>query len=331
MREFILEALQQEGHISGEQLGKRLNISRTAVWKHINELRKKGYQIDSSPKLGYSFIKSTNLLLPEEIGLSLETHVMGKHILHRDEITSTQDVAEDLARDGADEGTVVITEMQTKGRGRKGRSWVSPSEGGVYLSIILRPKLMPSQIVQIPLIAGIAVSKAITRVTSLKPRIKWPNDIIISGRKVGGILTEMSCEIDRVNYVILGIGINVNTPRPLLTEATGGIATSLADECGDIVPRVRLVQHFLSEFESIYARFLASGFGSIREEWKALNNTIGLRVKVSDGGEEIEGKALDIDDDGFLLVRKESGDVRRIVNGDVYLSNRDCQLKRQGE
>ena len=324
MRELILKTLRQERHISGEELGKRLNVSRSAVWKHINELRNRGYIIDSSPRSGYSFIKSTHLLLPEEIGLGLNTQIMGKHIVHYGEVSSTQDIAAELARGGAAEGTLVIAEMQTKGRGRKGRSWVSLPEGGIYLSLILRPNLMPSQIVQIPLIAGVALTKAIKETVPPQPMIKWPNDIIIGKKKVGGILTEMSCEIDGVNYVVLGIGINVNIPASLLAEQTAGIATSLAAEYGEYTSRAKLVQCFLSKFEIIYTKFLASGFTSVRDEWKALNNTIGSWVKVSDGGEEIEGEAFDIDNDGFLLVRKESGDVSRIISGDVSFSNRVC-------
>jgi len=324
MRELILKTLQQERHISGEELGKRLNVSRAAVWKHINELRNRGYKIDSSPKSGYSFIKSTHLLLPEEIGLGLNTQIMGKHIVHYAEVSSTQDIAAELARGGAAEGTLVIAEMQKGGRGRKGRSWVSLPEGGIYLSLILRPNLMPSQIVQIPLIAGVALTKAIRETVPLQPMIKWPNDIIIGKKKVGGILTEMSSEIDGVNYIVLGIGLNVNIPASLLAEQTAGIATSLIDEYGAYISRAKLVQCFLSEFEIIYTKFLASGFSSVRDEWKALNNTIGSWVKVSDGGEELEGEALDIDNDGFLLVRKESGDVSRIISGDVSFTNRIC-------
>ncbi|MFC2051879.1 biotin--[acetyl-CoA-carboxylase] ligase [Chloroflexota bacterium] len=320
MRELILKALHQERHVSGEKLGRRLNISRTAVWKHVNELRKRGYQIDSSPKLGYSFVKSTNLLLPEEIRLGLETRLIGRHILHHQEVTSTQDVAEELARGGADEGTVIIAETQTKGRGRKGRNWVSSPERGVYLSIILKPSLMPSQIIQIPLIAGVAVSKAIKKVAPLQPRIKWPNDVTIGDKKVAGILTEMSCEIDGINYVVLGIGVNVNTPGSLLAKPTGVIGTSLADECREFVPRAKFVQHLLYEFESLYTKFLVFGFSPIREEWKMLNNTIDSWVKVGDGREEVEGKAIDIDEDGFLLVRRENGDIERIISGDVSLS-----------
>jgi BirA family biotin operon repressor/biotin-[acetyl-CoA-carboxylase] ligase len=319
MRILILKALQQEGHVSGEQLGRRFNISRTAVWKHVNELRKKGYKITSSPRLGYSFVKSTDRLLPEEIRAGLDTHLIGKHIVYREEVTSTQDVAEELAKRGAEDGTVVISEAQTRGRGRIGRDWVSPAGEGVYLSIILRPNLRPAQVLQIPLIAGVAVSKAIKRVTPLQPRVKWPNDITLGGKKVGGILTETSSEIDRVNYIILGIGVNVNTQRSLLPESIRGTATSLAEECGGYISRVRFLQCLLAEFETLYNEFLVSGFDTIREKWKALDNTIGSRVKVSSGAEEIEGEALDIDREGFLLVRTKDGDVKRIISGDVSL------------
>lgn len=317
MRELILKTLQQEKHISGEELGRRLNVSRTAVWKHINELRSLGYQIESSTKTGYSFIKGTDLLLAGEIAPGLDTQIIGKVVKHFDEVSSTQDIAAGLAREGAVEGTLVIAEMQKNGRGRKGRNWLSLPAGGIYLSLILRPRLMPSQVVQIPLIAGIAVARAIRKSVSLPAMIKWPNDIMVANKKVGGILTELSAEIDSVNYVILGIGLNVNIPVSLLVEHTAGAATSLINECGVHTSRAQLVRSFLSEFERTYLHFLSSGFSSVRNEWKALNNTIGSRVKVSDGTHEIEGEAVDIDNDGFLLVRMENGNVSRIISGDV--------------
>ena len=323
MRDSILKALKLEGHVSGEQLGKRFNISRTAVWKHVNELRRLGYQIDSSPRTGYSFIKSPDLVIPEEIALGLNTTIMGRRILYREEVTSTQDEAGEVARKGAEEGVVVISERQTKGRGRRGRLWSSPPREGLYFSTILRPNLRPNQIIQIPLIAGVAVCKAIRRVTPLEPRIKWPNDITIGGKKVAGILAEMSCDMDRVDHIVLGIGVNVNTRCSLLPESTRGIATSLAERCGEYVSRVRLVQSILAEFDALYTAFLASGFDALREEWKALDSTVGSWVKVSDAEGEIKGKALDIDGEGFLLVRKENGNVKRVISGDISLIGRD--------
>jgi BirA family biotin operon repressor/biotin-[acetyl-CoA-carboxylase] ligase len=323
MRDSILRALQEQGRVSGEQLGQRFRISRTAVWKHVNELRRIGYEIDSSPRTGYSFIKSPDLVIPAEIALGLHTSIMGRRILYREEVTSTQDEAGEAARRGAEEGVVVISERQTKGRGRKGRLWASPPREGVYFSTILRPNLRPTQIIQIPLIAGVAVCKAIRRVTPLEPRIKWPNDITVGGKKVGGILAEMSCDIDRVDHIVVGIGVNVNTECSLLPEPTRDIATSLAERCGEYISRVRLVQILLTEFDALYSKFLISGFATLREEWKALDSTVGSWVKGSDVEEEIKGKALDIDGEGFLLVRKENGDVKRIISGDVSLISRD--------
>jgi BirA family transcriptional regulator, biotin operon repressor / biotin---[acetyl-CoA-carboxylase] ligase len=320
-RELVLKSLQQEQHVSGEVLAKTLNISRTAIWKHVKELRKRGYQIEASPKSGYTFIKHTTLLLPEEIKIGLNTQNMGKHVVHYYEVTSTQDIAAQLARSGAAEGTVVIAETQEKGRGRKGRSWVSLPEGGIYLSLILRPNLLPSRAAQIPLIAGVALTKAIRETVLLQPMIKWPNDIIIGKKKVGGILTEMSSEIDTVNYVVLGIGLNVNMPASLLKGNIAAVATSLFDECGICISRVKLVQNFLIEFEQIYTKYLAFGFVSVRDEWKAFNNTIGSQVKISGNGKDIEGEAINIDNEGFLLVRKENGDITRIISGDMFLRN----------
>ena len=323
MKESVLKLLREEGRISGEELGQRLNISRTAVWKQVNYLRKRGYRIDSSTRTGYSFIKGPDLLLPEEIIPGLGTEVLGNQILYREEATSTQNIAEEMARGGVEEGLVVIAEKQTAGRGRKGRGWVSPPRAGIYFSTLLRPNLRPQQLLQIPLIAGVAVSRAIKKTTPLQPKIKWPNDVLIEGKKVCGILAEMSSELDRVNHVIVGIGVNVNTPKTLFPGPMREVTSSLAEECGEYVSRVRFLQALLTEFEALYGQFQVSGFQAIRDEWKALNNTIGSWVKVNDGKDEIRGKALDIDKEGFLLVREEHGDVMRIVSGDVSLTNPD--------
>lgn len=319
MKEAIIEALQRGEPISGEELGKRLGISRTAVWKYVNELRRKGYQIDSSPRRGYFLVKSPDLLLPEEIIPGLPTRLLGRRIAYYEEAASTQDIAKELARQGAAEGTIAIAESQTKGRGRVGKHWSSPAKVGIYTSILLKPKLKPAETLQIPLIAGVTVCQAIEKATPLKPRIKWPNDIILAGKKVGGILTEMSAEIDRVDYVVLGIGINVNTPESLLVEGIKGEATSLAEECGEYVSRVKLLQCLLAELESLYGEFLFSSFEPIKERWKTFDNTIGSLVKISEAGEETEGKAVEIDHDGALLLKEKNGRIRRVVSGSLVL------------
>lgn len=321
MRDLILKALKKEGHISGEQLAKKLKISRTAVWKHIKELRKMGYQIDSLPHYGYSYIKSTSLLVPEEITVGLGNHIIGKHVLHHNEVTSTQDVADKLARGGAEEGLVVIAEKQTSGRGRRGRTWSSPDKSGIYLSVLLRPDLKPIHIIQIPLVAGVAVARAIQSITPLKPSIKWPNDIYIGNKKVAGILTEVNCDIDTVHYIVLGIGINVNTSTASFPKSIKTIATSISSEHKQKISRVSLLRQFLVEFEKVYIEFIAHGFSAIAPQWKNYNNTIGSHIKVSEGSKVITGKALDIDDDGFLIIESDDGEIKRIINADVSLNN----------
>jgi len=316
----LLQALREGGHISGEELGKRLKMTRTAIWKRVNKLRGLGYEIASSPRRGYSLVSVPDLLLPEEIEPGLHTNIFGRQIIFYHELSSTQGAAKELARQGAEEGTVVISEIQSQGKGRKGRVWSSAPGQGIQISVILRPRLKPAQSIQIPLVAGVAVAQAIAEVTPLKPRIKWPNDLIVGGKKVGGILTEMSAEIDRIDYVVLGIGLNVNTPKALFPKEIKEIATSLAEELGGPVSRVRLLQSFLEEFEGLYGEFTTSGFQSIRERWKAMSNTIGAWVELSDvDGGKMKGKILDMDADGALLLQKRDKSIERILAGDVSL------------
>jgi BirA family biotin operon repressor/biotin-[acetyl-CoA-carboxylase] ligase len=326
MKETILHSLRQGERISGKELGQDLGISRTAVWKHIRALRREGYHIDSSPGKGYSLVSAPDSLLPEEIKAGLRTNLLGRQIAYHRELTSTQDVANSLAAQGADEGTIVLAETQAAGRGRIGRSWASPP-GGIYLSIILRPDIKPFEALRFPLVAGVAVARAIEQLTGLKPQLKWPNDIIVGGRKAGGILTEMSAETDRINYIVIGIGVNVNTERAHFPEEIEGIATSLMAECGEEVSRVQLVQSILAELESLYQVFQVSGFEPIRERWKARSCTIGARVSIRGAREQVEGEAIDIDEDGALIVRKANGILERVIAGDVLLRVQTLYIK----
>ena len=318
MKEIILERLRLSGFVSGEDLGKDLGITRSAIWKYIKELRQEGYNIHSSPNKGYSFVSSPDILSPAEIKAGLTTRLLGQNITYRKEISSTQELAKSLASQGAVEGTLVITETQTEGKGRIGRTWTS-LPGGIYLSIILRPDIKPIEAPRLPLVAGVAVAQAIERVTGIQPRLKWPNDIIIAAKKVGGILTEMSAEIDRLDYVIIGIGINVNITKLLFPQEIENIATSLVDELGHHVPRAKLVQHILAELESLYDEFCTTGFETIRQRWKTLSNTIGKQVIVSSSTEQLSGMAKDIDSDGALILQKDDGSLERIIAGDVTL------------
>ena len=255
--------------------------------------------------------------------MDMDTRIVGKRVIYHEELSSTQDAADKLARSGAEEGLVVIAGKQIQGRGRKGRRWLSPSGGGVYLSIILRPPLSPVNVVQIPMVAGIAVATAIRKTTQLQAKIKWPNDIYIGRKKVAGILTEINCEMDRVNYIILGIGINVNTKIASLSKEVQGIATSLIDELDKNVSRVNLIRQFLTEFEKAYLLYVKRGLKPILLKWKTLNNTLGSRVRIYDSDTEISGKAIDLDSEGFLLVKDDAGSVHKIICGDVSLRNLD--------
>ena len=311
VRQVILRALRRGGPVSGEELAREAGVSRTAVWKHIARLRREGYEISSSPGVGYYLKGSRDVLLPEDLA-----EVAGGKwlvIFHR-ELASTQEVARKLALEGAGEGTVVLAEKQTAGRGRVGRSWSSPP-GGVYLSLILRPKLAPPEALRLSLLAGVAVARAIQKVSGLEPRLKWPNDVLIESKKVAGILCELGAETDQVNYVILGTGVNVNNDPP---EELSEVATSLKQELGREIPRTDFIRVLLPELESLYRRLVQEGFEPIRQAWRGLSSTLGSRVMVSSLGEVLQGEALDIDEDGALILRTFDG-LRKVVAGDVSL------------
>jgi BirA family biotin operon repressor/biotin-[acetyl-CoA-carboxylase] ligase len=314
----ILKGLRQGSPVSGEELGWAIGISRTAVWKHINELRREGYQIDSVPSKGYCFVSAPDALLPEEIRAGLKTQVMGRDIAYQRETPSTQEIAKALASQGVADGTIVVAETQSGGRGRVGRQWSSP-QGGIYFSMVLRPDMKPSEALRLPLVAGVAVAQAIKRNTKLAPKLKWPNDIMIQDSKVGGILTEMSAEMDRLDWVIVGIGLNVNTSHESFPKDVEGIATSLMEAGGKNILRVKLLQDILFEFESLYDDLVKSGFEPIRTKWKALSNTIGANVVVSMPTEKVTGTAVDIDSDGALILKKEDGSLEKIIAGVVSL------------
>jgi BirA family biotin operon repressor/biotin-[acetyl-CoA-carboxylase] ligase len=314
----ILERLRQESPVSGAELGRTIGISRTAVWKHINELRRDGYRIDSVSSKGYYFVDAPDALLPEEIKSGLKTRILGRQIVYERETPSTQAIAKSLASQGAVEGTIVVSETQSGGRGRVGRPWSSP-QGGIYFSIILRPDIKPGEALRLPLVAGVAVAQAIVRNTKLDPRLKWPNDIMIGGRKVGGILTEMGAEMDRLDWVIVGIGLNVNTPSVSFPEEIEETTTSLMEAGGKVIPRVKLLQGILVKFESLYGNLAKHGFEPIRTSWKALSDTIGANVVVTLPSGHIKGLAADIDSDGALILQKDDGTIERIIAGVVSL------------
>ena len=301
--------------ISGERLAVQLGLSRAAVWKRIHRLIAQGYAIEGSPRRGYRLLAVPDKLLPEEVLQGLKTRRFTGPVHHFETLGSTNDLAKELAAQGAPEGTLVVAETQTGGRGRLGREWNSPPGVGLYVSLVLRPMLPPMELPQITLTTAVAVVKAVRRVAGLAPGIKWPNDLLINGQKLGGILTEMETESDRIRHVVVGLGLNVNNPGfPPGLKAT---ATSLALAAGRKFSRVDLLKAWLEEFETLYDRFLNQEFAEILEEWKGAAVTLGRAVTVRQGPREISGQALDVAPDGALLLRTASGEVVRVTSGEI--------------
>jgi BirA family biotin operon repressor/biotin-[acetyl-CoA-carboxylase] ligase len=245
--------------------------------------------------------------------------VIGRDIRVFEQTTSTNDVVEKLARDGVKEGVVVFAESQTKGRGRLGRVWTSPVRKGLWFSILLRPNLRPQETTQLTVAAATALWRAINGITGLSPEIKWPNDILIGGKKVVGILTELSAEVDRVKHITLGVGVDVNLAVDEFPAELRKVATSLRIEMGKPIVRAELATAILRELDLDYARVCAGKFPQLADEWEERCATIGKQVVVGIGERKLRGRAESLDDDGALLLRTEHGRLERIIGGDVTL------------
>lgn len=314
MQERIIHFLKRaQGYLSGEEISRSLDMSRAAIWKYIQELRKDGYEIEAVPHLGYKLLHAPDKLLAHEVQFDLKTKVLGQKYYYHDSLPSTMDEAFRLGMEGAPEGTVVCAETQTKGRGRLGRGWVSPKHKGIYCSIILRPKLSPSDISKLTLLTAVAVAEAIECITHIRPMIKWPNDLLVKNRKLAGILTELRAEVDRMKFVVVGIGLNVNNTGAQLIDG----ATSLKNEAGQPLSRVELLREILRVFERWYFQCQSGDFNDLLNVWKERSLTLGKRVRVTDPASVIEGVAVDLDADGGLLVRQDSGVIVKKLAGDV--------------
>jgi len=330
MRREILRALRERhgSHVSGAELAARLGASKVAIWKHIQALRKEGYDIDSKPKIGYRLVAAPDLLLPYEVEDGLRTDFIGKEIHHHRQVSSTQEAAKGLAAEGAKEGTAVIAEIQARGKGRRGREWHSPA-GGVYMSVILMPQMSPARAPLLTLLAGVAVAKVLRHLYDLKAELKWPNDVMVDDRKICGILTEMTAETEAVDYCIVGIGINANIKLADFPSKFRETTTSLKEELGKNVSRAELVRRLLEEMERLYNVFREGGPAPILKEWKALTNTLGALVRITDTG-VIEGRAVDVDQDGALIVELADGSLKRVIAGDVSLRRDKPRPLRRG-
>ncbi|UGV40922.1 biotin--[acetyl-CoA-carboxylase] ligase [Methanococcoides orientis] len=309
----ILIALKEAGKepISGEEIGEKLGISRTMVWKYIKILEEDGYVIGSSPGSGYVLISAPDKLYPSEISIGLDTDIIGKEIHYFESVDSTNDMAKKMGFK-AEEGTVVIAEMQESGRGRKGDRWVSP-KGGIWLSVILKPGILPVHAPRLTLMAGVAVARAI-RQFGVAASIKWPNDVVIDGKKVCGILTEMDAEVDHIGFVVIGIGINANVSVDELPGELRDSCTSLSYINGENINRAAFVQDLLRSLEAEYLRFKLEGFSKILEDWISLSDTIGRQVEVITPQKIIAGKATGVTAEGALIVETSEG-VQEIMAG----------------
>lgn len=317
MKEQIIYYLKKApGYLSGEEISRSLNISRAGIWKNVEELRRQGYEIVAVPHLGYKLLSSPDKLFPWEIRFELGTKNIGRNIIYRETVHSTMDEAFQLGLEGAVEGTVICAENQTKGRGRLGRSWVSPKGKGIYMSILLRPSLAPTDAAQLTLLSAVAVCEAVNASAGIDARIKWPNDLLIGNRKLAGVLTELNAEVDRVKFIVIGIGINVNISTSQLPDG----ATSLKSETRKNFSRVRIVQEILRSFEKWYDCLKTEGFAPVLKEWKELSVTLGSRVRIFDQNGFLEGKAIGLDDDGGLLIRSDMGNIIKKMSGDVVVS-----------
>ena len=315
----ILELLRrQEGFLSGEDIGRELSITRAAVWKGIKKLREEGYEIEAVTNRGYRLTNPETMNNKRELEQGLKTKTMGQSIYFYEETDTTNNRARELALEGAPEGTLVVAEKQTAGRGRRGKVWESPLGTGIWMSLVLRPQIMPVEASVLTLLCGLATAEAIEAETGLSAGIKWPNDILINGKKAVGILTEMDCEMSEVHFVIPGIGINVNTTS--FPPEIADIATSLYLECGKTVSRRRLVHKVLERLEEHYETFLRTGsFTAMLEDYRKHCITLGKEVHVL-GREPFFAEALDITPEGELLVRRaDNGKEEVVFSGEVSI------------
>jgi len=300
----ILNILKTETEVvSGEMLSARLGVSRVSVWKHIKKLQEVGYNIEATPK-GYLFISAPDALYPWEFGEK------EYNIHYFDEVDSTMDIARELARKQCPHFTVVIAGRQKKGRGRLKRSWRS-SEGGLYFTIVVRPKIPPVLSSRVNFAASMILAQTLRNMFNINAMVKWPNDVLVDGKKISGILSEMEAEIDRVSFISIGLGINVNNdPTPYEP-----MATSLKKILGKEVPRIEVLKAFLDHFEDAVND---ADFDNVVSEWKKYTETLNRHVRIVTAHEVSEGLAVDVDDNGALILKLADGSVKKIIYGDCF-------------
>ena len=314
--------LNAEGEfVSGEEISRNLSISRTAVWKHVNKLRDMGYEFEAVSRKGYRLVTKPDSIDATALQLALETTVFGRKTIILNSTLSTQGDVQHMAEQGQGEGAVVLAEEQTGGRGRFGRKWFSPPGRGIWMSVLMRPELALQNTPQLTLLTGVAVCRAIRSYTGADAGIKWPNDLLIDGRKVCGILLESTVEDHELRYCIAGIGVDVNFDPKDYPEDLSSIATSLKMETGQNIDRTKLAAAILSELERLYFLYQKEGFGVISSLWEALSVSMNRGIKVANPQGIIEGTAVGLDPSGALILEKNNGERVSVYSGEVSLVN----------
>ncbi|MDY5103615.1 MAG: biotin--[acetyl-CoA-carboxylase] ligase [Agathobacter sp.] len=312
MKAEILRMLRDtDGYVSGQELCNKFGVSRTAIWKVINQLKEAGYEIEAAQNKGYHLIAAPDVMTEAELESLKNTQWAGCEIYCFDSIDSTNTKAKELAEAGHPSGTLVVADQQTLGRGRRGRSWESPAGTGIFMTLMLKPDINPNNASMLTLVAAMATARAITEVTGEAAQIKWPNDIVMNGKKVVGILTEMSAQFDYINHIVVGIGINVHNEE--FPEEIAKTASSLLLECGHRIHRASLIEAFLEEFERLYAVYLETeDMSGLQKEYDSLLVNRGRQVRVLDPKEPFEGKAMGITKKGELIV--DTWESRKLVS-----------------
>lgn len=308
----------QGKYLSGQELSKKFSLSRTAIWKQVAALRKEGYVIEALPRQGYQLISSPDRLLPTEIKYQLRTKVLGRNIYYFPKTHSTNNVAKTLATQNVSSGTLVVAERQEWGRGRLRRSWFSPL-GGVWFSLILRPSFSPVEAPKITLSTAVCLAKIIRSLFTLKAQVKWPNDVLIEGKKVAGILVEMASQPERIDYLVVGIGINANISRQIFPVALRSTATSLLEARGEPVDRALFLKLLLKDLEEEYKKLERGQVKKLPERWEQFSYTFGKQVEVTTAEDKTRGQDIGLDEQGALKVKLAHGGVKTFLAGDVQL------------
>ncbi|WP_176447115.1 biotin--[acetyl-CoA-carboxylase] ligase [Lentibacillus sp. CBA3610] len=317
-RNRLIELLETSDYeyVSGQFLSDKLHISRSAIWKHMKELEKDGYIIEGVPRKGYRIVKSPDKISANTLHWGLKTNWLGKNIIHKPTTKSTQLIAHQAAQENAEHGTVIIADEQTEGKGRMERRWHSSKHKGIWMSIILRPSILPSAAPQLTLLTATVLADVITEQTTAEAKIKWPNDLLIDGKKTAGILTEMQAEQDRIHYIVVGIGLNVNQTSDEFPGIINDRAASLKSATGEDQPIVPLIQQLLLKFERSYDTFMHHGFSKVQTKWESYGYRIGETIRIRTNHKVLEAAFTGVAEDGALLIETGEGS-QKIYSGEI--------------